>query len=412
MLGRLLELQRIKRSSVILSVDLYNKQDILNVIDTVGEYIVGIKLHNDTIHNFDELFINDILQLKNKHNFIIIEDRKFCDIGHIVQVQSKNIMRYADIVTVHSIAGQSTIGGLRKNACLYDTSLLLIAQMSSNNNLIDQEYTKKTIELANNNADIVLGFICQEKLSNNFLHFAPGISNVLDKDTMNQHYTNATDALNKGIQFIIVGRSIYTSTDPITSVKSYIPKYVLLKKLMDIGVFKKDDCVLKSGTHTNIYADFRIVGSYPKLLKELSCMLADLVLDYYSCRYLPKDFSYHRILTSLAEYVICAVPLGAILYSLLISQHLSAPHIMLRDKRKEYGTKQLIEGQTDCKNVVLIEDVVTSGSSVQNAIRVLEEEGMVVKQIVVILDRESGGVDKLRAEGYNIVSLFKISDLV
>ena len=60
---------------------------------------------------------------------------------------------------------------------------------------------------------------------------------------------------------------------------------------------------------------------------------------------------------------------------------------------------------------MLIEDVVTSGSSIENAIMLLESESMIVKQIVVIFDREHGGTSKLKQYGYDIVSLFKISDL-
>lgn len=390
--NKILELQRTKHSSVILSVDLCDKNEILQLIDKVGEYIVGIKLHNDIIHNFDDQFINDLVVLKNKHKFIIIEDRKFCDIGSIVEYQSEKIMKYADIVTVHAVAGQSTIDGLRKHTLLNNGSLLLIAQMSSSNNLIDKEYTKRTIELANKNKDIVLGFICQEKLDDTFLHFAPGVSNILKEDNMNQNYNNSSSMFKKGINFIIVGRSIYTSNDPVKSVKTYIPKYILLENMINIGVFKKGNFILKSGLNTDTYADFRIVGNYPKLLKYTSSMLAELVnLD--------------------GKFVICGVPLGAIQYSLLISQHLNLPHIILREKRKEYGSIQLIEGQTNCKEVILVEDVVTTGSSVENAIRLLEEEGMIIKQIIVIFDRESGGVAKLRNNGHNIVSLFKMSDL-
>jgi len=392
----LLELQKNKNSSVILSMDLNDTGNILQLIEQVGEYIIGIKLHNDIIDGFNDKFINDILNLKKKYNFVIIEDRKFCDIGSIIEYQSEKIMKYADIVTVHSVAGQSTIDGLRKNALLNNCLLLLIAQMSSNNNLIDNEYTKKTIELANNNKDIVLGFICQEKLDDKFLHFAPGISNIMVKDGMNQNYNSSINMLNKGIDFLIIGRSIYNNENPVLATKSYIPKYNLLMEIINAGIFKKGNFRLKSGLDTDIYADFRITNNYPILLKKISIALSELI-----------NFTN---LTN-KEFVICGVPLGAIPYSLLISQHLNISHIILRDTKKGYGTNQLIEGKINCKNVILIEDVITSGSSIENTIKLLEEADLCVKQIIVIFDRESGGLGKLIDSGYNIVSLFKMSDL-
>ena len=132
MKATILNLQKRKNSSVILSVDLSNKNQILELIDKVGEYIIGIKLHQDIIDGFDDEFINNIINLKGKHGFIIIEDRKFCDIGSIVEYQLSQIMKYADLVTVHTIAGQSTIDGLRKYSVLNRGTLSLIAQMSSN----------------------------------------------------------------------------------------------------------------------------------------------------------------------------------------------------------------------------------------------------------------------------------------
>jgi predicted Zn-dependent protease len=62
--------------------------------------------------------------------------------------------------------------------------------------------------------------------------------------------------------------------------------------------------------------------------------------------------------------------------------------------------------------LILIEDVVTSGASVLNTIKIVESNGIKIKQIICILDREEGGIDKLIQLGYNVKSLLKVSELM
>jgi len=382
-----------KKSKIILSADLTNKNKLLELLDQVGPYIMGVKMHADIITDIDETFIDDLVELKKKHNFIIIEDRKFADIGNIVQLQSKYITQYADLITVHAICGQSIIDGLRENCVNNDCCILLIAQMSTENNLIDQHYIKHTVGLAQNNRDVVIGFICQEKLADDFLHFTPGVNISTKSDNLGQTYQSPSHLLdNKKVDYLIVGRGIYESNDPILSAKLYMDDNLyLLHKLKQLNIIKKGNFTLKSGEKSQIYADFRLLMEHPSILNQVCDKLIKLINN--------SD-----------GVAIVGVPMGGLQFSFLISQKLNIPHMMIRSERKKYGQGNIIEGVQKKYDVIIIEDVITTGSSVTETINKLKEENIKVNQIICVLDRDIG-VSALINDGYNVKSLFKMSDL-
>ncbi len=83
----------------------------------------------------------------------------------------------------------------------------------------------------------------------------------------------------------------------------------------------------------------------------------------------------------------------------------------VRKKPKPHGTKRWIEGNLNRNDkVILLEDVVTTGSSVLNAIDKLLEHGCIVKKVISIIDREQGGAGKIKSKGVDFLSIFKHSD--
>ena len=99
-----------KQSNIILSLDFTQSHQILNIARIIAPYICGIKLHVDIITDFTQEFITELSYLSREKHFIIIEDRKFADIGNTVDKQLQNthynILKWADAVTVHSIPGK------------------------------------------------------------------------------------------------------------------------------------------------------------------------------------------------------------------------------------------------------------------------------------------------------------------
>lgn len=210
-----------KCSNLAVAVDVTNKEALLHLADQIGPEICVLKTHIDIIEDFDQDLIVQLKRLAKKHNFLIMEDRKFADIGITVQKQYKSgiyhIVDWADIIIVHAIAGEQSILALKQTVQGYERSALLIAQLSCEGNLIDESYTNKALEIAHNHNDFIIGLIAQEACSCNtqLLKFMPGVSIAHTNDALGQHYHTPEYAIEKcHADIIIVGRGICQAYNP------------------------------------------------------------------------------------------------------------------------------------------------------------------------------------------------------
>ena len=88
------------------------------------------------------------------------------------------------------------------------------------------------------------------------------------------------------------------------------------------------------------------------------------------------------------------------------------PMVMRRKEKKEYGTKQLIEGDFKAgQRCLIIEDVITTGGSIIETAVDLEQAGMVVKDLVLLIDREQGGRENLEKK-YNVHAVLTLSGIL
>lgn len=229
LMQNLIKLQSIiktKKTNICLSADLTDISSLVKIVDQVGPHVCAVKLHSDIIQGLNNYTMSTITKLAERHNFMIIDDRKFCDIGNTVELQSGPITEYADFITVHSIPGPGILDGLRSNCTKNECGILLIAQMSTDKNLIESVYTRRTIEMALSNLDIVSGFICQERLVEHetpLLHFTPGCQLEAASDQLGQKYNTPESLLQgeKGVDILIVGRGIYAAENPLETVQEY-----------------------------------------------------------------------------------------------------------------------------------------------------------------------------------------------
>ena len=97
----------------------------------------------------------------------------------------------------------------------------------------------------------------------------------------------------------------------------------------------------------------------------------------------------------------------------LISVEAGMPMVVRRKEAKDYGTKKMVEGVwKEGQGCLVVEDVVTTGSSVLETAALLREHGMIVTDCVVLLDREQGAVSALSNKGVAVHAVLKVSTVL
>ncbi|KAI1719833.1 orotidine 5'-phosphate decarboxylase / HUMPS family domain-containing protein [Ditylenchus destructor] len=229
---KLLEIMSKKKTNLCLAADLPTAEDIISIVRKVKDHICALKIHYDTIQSFDAKFIAELQQLANDHDFIIFEDRKFADIGKIMECQLEggphSIASWADLVTVHSVAGSASLKALKTVVGKEGnrlSSCLLIAQLSSEGALTNLEgYTEETVRMAKENSRFVSGFICQKRCLDDpsFFYWTPGVNLSATDDGLGQQWRTVERAIAAdGCDIIIVGRGITSSTDVAAEARRY-----------------------------------------------------------------------------------------------------------------------------------------------------------------------------------------------
>ena len=155
------------------------------------------------------------------------------------------------------------------------------------------------------------------------------------------------------------------------------------------------DFLLRSGRRSTYYLDKYRFETLPELLGPLGERLAAAVREH------------EPDATRLAGPALGAVALAA---SASLASGL--PFVIVRDSAKEYGTGNRIEGPFDAGELVcLIEDVVTSGGALAEAVAALRDAGVVVRNAICVVDREEGGADELARLGVRLRSLYRAAEL-
>ena len=156
------------------------------------------------------------------------------------------------------------------------------------------------------------------------------------------------------------------------------------------------DFVLRSGRRSTWYLDKYRFETEPELLGALGARLAETIS---ACE---------------PDAVRIAGPaLGAVALAASASMASGLPFIIVRGETKEYGTANRLEGPFEAGELVcLVEDVVTSGGALAEAVSVLREAGLVVRTAVCVVDREEGGSDALARLGVRLRALFRAGELL
>lgn len=224
----LFNLMEAKESTLCLAADLTKAESILELADLVGPHIVVLKTHVDIIEDFSDDFIKQLKDLASKHDFFIMEDRKFADIGNTVSLQYEKgiykIVEWADIVTVHAVAGKSIVDGLGKvlENVKEPRGIFILAQMSSKGALTNNEYVANALTIAHSSS-LITGVVCQSHIFTNpgLVQLTPGVKLAQSSDDLGQQYNTPETVVNSGADLAVVGRGITEAEDKLAAALEY-----------------------------------------------------------------------------------------------------------------------------------------------------------------------------------------------
>ena len=168
--------------------------------------------------------------------------------------------------------------------------------------------------------------------------------------------------------------------------------FLFEKKIIRFG-----DFTLASGNKSPYYIDLRLVPSYPHEYRKMIKGLQNLIAE---------DIGFENF------HSLVSVPTGGLMVAASLATEIVKPLIYVRKQAKEHGTGKAVEGVT-CQDMklLMIEDVVTSGGSVINAIKSIKEEKMQVTDAYAIVDRMEGATEALQAEGVKLHSLLTVKEI-
>lgn len=197
---------------------------------------------------------------------------------------------------------------------------------------------------------------------------------------------------------INAGRGLPRSSQPPAAVDNDetfdADRSALADGLLEAGCVKFGQFTLKSGLQSPIYLDLRQLVSYPSLLAQAA-------------------WAYVRLLRLLTFDRLAALPYAALPIGSAVSLQGNWPLVYPRKEVKSYGTKAEVEGLYHVgEQVVVLDDLATTGGSKFEAIDKLSAAGLRVKDVVVLIDRQSGAAQALAQQGYQLHAVFTLKQLL
>jgi len=167
------------------------------------------------------------------------------------------------------------------------------------------------------------------------------------------------------------------------------------------NIIRFGNFTLASGKNSSYYVDLRLIPSYPhqfrKMIKNLQNLIVEKTgLDDFDC--------------------LASVPTGGLVVTSALAIEIVKPLIYVRSKPKEHGTTKSIEGKISAgMKVVMVDDVVTTGTSVLNGINQLKEAGLLVSDLYVIINRLEGAdkaLSDIGVQTHQLTDILEITDIL
>jgi len=162
---------------------------------------------------------------------------------------------------------------------------------------------------------------------------------------------------------------------------------LLERKLLLIGNF-----ILTSGKQSPYYIDLRRLPSYP----EFSTIVDEAI----------------KVVKNIDFDIIIGIATGGVILASYLACRLNKPVGYIRVERKGHGTDRLLEADVEGKRVLIVDDVSTTGGSIESAAREVMKNGGKVVGALVIVDREEGARERLKTLGIELYALYKITSIL
>lgn len=164
----------------------------------------------------------------------------------------------------------------------------------------------------------------------------------------------------------------------------------IARLLLESGAIEYGDFLLASGARSSYYIDIKAATTNPAILAEIGKAIAE-----------GREFE-----------VVAGVAVGGVPIAVAVSLASGRPYAIIRKEAKDHGKSGSIIGEVNGKDVLLVEDVTTSGGSAIYGIEALRAAGAHVDRVVTVVDREAGAREALAEKGVSLQALVRVSDLL
>jgi len=170
----------------------------------------------------------------------------------------------------------------------------------------------------------------------------------------------------------------------------------LIQILLRTGAIKFGTFTLASGKLSPYYIDLRLLPSYPEAFRKILGFYVALAKTEIGLK------NFDRI---------AGIPTAGIPFSAVLAFNLEKPFLYVRKEIKTHGRERRVEGLLmPGDRILLVDDLITTGTSLLGAADAVTAEGAVIKNVLVLIDREEGGKQALSKLGIKLHYLLKISE--
>jgi len=160
--------------------------------------------------------------------------------------------------------------------------------------------------------------------------------------------------------------------------------------LLESGAIEFGDFLLASGARSTYYIDIKVATTNPAVLAAIG-----------------------KAIASTWEFeMVAGVAVGAVPIAVAVSLASGRPYAIVRKEEKDHGKAGAIIGDVSGRDVLLVEDVTTSGGSALYGLEALRAAGARVDRVVTVVDREAGAGDTLAKKGASLSALVRVGELL